>query len=105
MSYAAALNEAAKCDISFVPYENEKGMAETRSLVNSISAGNRVAVFIGPEGGFEDDEIEEARKLGIHAGKAHTQNGNGRNSFSFHACICIGMIFIYDEMYRHSADR
>lgn len=66
MSYAAALNEAAKCDISFVPYENEKGMAETRSLVNSISAGNRVAVFIGPEGGFEDDEIEEARKLGMH---------------------------------------
>ncbi len=66
MSYAAALNEAAKNDISFVPYENEKGMAETRSLVNSISAGNRVAVFIGPEGGFEDDEIEEARKLGMH---------------------------------------
>ena len=66
MSYAAALNEAAKYDISFVPYENEKGMAETRRLVSSISAGNSVAVFIGPEGGFEDDEIEEARKLGMH---------------------------------------
>ena len=41
-------------------------MAETRRLVSSISAGNTVAVFIGPEGGFEDDEIEEARKLGMH---------------------------------------
>ena len=66
MSYALAVREAAGCDICFVPYENENGMAETRRLVSSITPGNRVAVFIGPEGGFEDDEIEAARKLGMH---------------------------------------
>ncbi len=66
MSYALAVREAAGCDICFVPYENENGMAETRRLVSSITPGNRVAVFIGPEGGFEDDEIEVARKLGMH---------------------------------------
>jgi len=66
MSYALAVREAAGCDICFVPYENENGMAETRKLVGSITPGNRVAVFIGPEGGFEDDEIEAARKLGMH---------------------------------------
>ena len=62
MSYALAVREAAGCDICFVPYENENGMAETRRLVSSITPGNRVAVFIGPEG----DEIETARKLGMH---------------------------------------
>ena len=66
MSYALAVREAAGCDICFVPYENENGMAETRRLVSSLTPGNRVAVFIGPEGGFEDDEIEAARKLGMH---------------------------------------
>ena len=66
MSYALAVKEASECDICFVPYENENGMAETRRLVGSIAPGNRVAVFIGPEGGFEDDEIEAARKLGMH---------------------------------------
>ncbi len=66
MSYSAALKEASECDICFVPYENENGMAETRSLVGSIERGSRVAVFIGPEGGFEDDEIEAAKKLGMH---------------------------------------
>ena len=66
MSYADALKEASECDICFVPYENENGMAETRELVASIKPGNRVAVFIGPEGGFEDNEIEAARKLNMH---------------------------------------
>ena len=66
MGFAAALKEAAECDTCFVPYENENGMAQTRRLVETIAAGSRVAVFIGPEGGFEDDEIEEARKLGMH---------------------------------------
>lgn len=66
MSYADALKEASKCDICFIPYENENGMAQTRQLVSTIKPGNRVAVFIGPEGGFENDEIEAAKKLGMH---------------------------------------
>ena len=41
-------------------------MSETRRLVSSLAPGIRVAVFIGPEGGFDDEEIEVARKLGMH---------------------------------------
>ncbi len=66
MSYKDALKEAAECDICFVPYENENGMAETRRLVGTIKPQDSVAVFIGPEGGFEDDEIAAARGLGMH---------------------------------------
>ena len=66
MSFPAAIRDAADCDICFVPYENEAGMAATRQLVGEIGQGSTVAVFIGPEGGFEADEIEAARQLGMH---------------------------------------
>lgn len=66
MNYKDALKQASECDICFVPYENENGMAETRKLVSAIRPQDSVAVFIGPEGGFEDDEIAAAKELGMH---------------------------------------
>lgn len=66
MNYKDALKQASGCDICFVPYENENGMAETRKLVSAIRPQDSVAVFIGPEGGFEDDEIAAAKELGMH---------------------------------------
>ena len=66
MNYKDALKQASECDICFVPYENENGMAETRKLVSAIRPQDSVAVFIGPEGGFEDDEIVAAKELGMH---------------------------------------
>ena len=35
-------------------------MAAATELLSGIRAGQSVAVFIGPEGGFEEEEIEEA---------------------------------------------
>ena len=66
MNYKDALKQASGCDICFVPYENENGMAETRKLVSAIRPQDSVAVFIGPEGGFENDEIAAAKELGMH---------------------------------------
>ena len=66
LPYKQAVAEAAGCDMALVPYENEAGMAATRELVSGIMPGSRVAVFIGPEGGFEEDEIELARSNGMH---------------------------------------
>ena len=40
-------------------------MEQTRRLVDAVKAGQSIAVFIGPEGGFEDSEVEEARKAGF----------------------------------------
>ena len=42
-----------------------KAMAAARELLSGIRAGQSVAVFIGPEGGFEEEEIEEARAGGF----------------------------------------
>lgn len=59
-----ALREAADFEVSMMPYENAEGMAYTRSLMERIRPGQRVAIFIGSEGGFEDSEVEAALQAG-----------------------------------------
>ena len=56
---------AAGMDIRIIPYELAEGMGHTKELIGSIKPGQTVAVFIGPEGGFEDDEIKAALDNGI----------------------------------------
>ena len=64
MTLKEALREANEFEVSIMPYENAEGMAATRSLLDSIRPGQRVAIFIGPEGGFDDTEVEAALALG-----------------------------------------
>ena len=59
-----ALKEAADFEVSMMPYENAEGMAFTKSLLERIRPGQRVAIFIGPEGGFDDSEVEAALSMG-----------------------------------------
>ena len=66
LSYAEAVREASAADVFLVPYENEKGMAETRRIVSQIAPGQKIAMMIGPEGGFDEDEIRQAREAGGH---------------------------------------
>ena len=40
-------------------------MAHTHELFESVKPGDSVAIFIGPEGGFEQAEIEKARNAGF----------------------------------------
>ena len=56
MPFAAALKEAADSDIRLIPYENAEGMERTRRILESVVPGQKIAVFIGPEGGFEETE-------------------------------------------------
>ena len=67
MKYAAALKEAADCDIRLIPYENAEGMERTRKILESVRPGQKIAVFIGPEGGFEETEIRQAEEAGFEA--------------------------------------
>ena len=60
MTYGEAVQMAASMDVKLVPYELAKGMDETRELISSIKPGQSVAIFIGPEGGFDDAEIDKA---------------------------------------------
>ena len=42
-------------------------MSETKRqrILSGIQPGQKVAVFIGPEGGFDEKEVEEAKKAGF----------------------------------------
>jgi len=71
MNYRQALEYAEKMDVKFVPYEMEElldgaaGMAGTRQMIDHLAAGQSVAIFIGPEGGFEENEIQAAIDCGM----------------------------------------
>ena len=60
-----AVGMASAMDVKLIPYELAKGMKHTREMIDSIRPGQSVAIFIGPEGGFEDDEIGDALAAGI----------------------------------------
>lgn len=59
-----ALERAREMDVCLIPYEKAKGMQKTREALDRVAPGKSVAVFIGPEGGFEGAEIERARESG-----------------------------------------
>lgn len=69
MSFKKALEWAKEMDMAVIPYENAdssaEGIAETRRIIESFKGKDRVAVFIGPEGGFEPEEIELAMQYGV----------------------------------------
>lgn len=64
MTLKEALKEAAAFEVSMMPYENAEGMAFTRKLLEQIVPGQRIAIFIGPEGGFDESEVEAALAQG-----------------------------------------
>lgn len=66
MSFKESLEEAKKFDIVLVPYECAEGMAETKALIENIQPGQSIGIFIGPEGGFEEAEIEILLAQGAH---------------------------------------
>lgn len=67
MSFGKALEEAKKLDVLLIPYERAEHMTETRRVMGEIRPGQSVGIFIGPEGGFEESEVEEAVAAGAQA--------------------------------------
>lgn len=73
MTMQEAVAYAKGMEAKAIPYELSRGMEATREWLTfaadtvSSSEGNAVsiAIFIGPEGGFEESEIELAKEAGI----------------------------------------
>lgn len=64
MKFKDALALAKELDVCLVPYELAKGMKETKALIEKIEPGQSIGIFIGPEGGFEEEEIQMAIEAG-----------------------------------------
>ena len=72
MTMSEAVKMATLMNAAAIPYELENGMDGMKAFVDKVKslggdkdAKPEVAVFIGPEGGFADEEIELAGNAGI----------------------------------------
>jgi 16S rRNA (uracil1498-N3)-methyltransferase len=62
MDFNKAIDQAAESSYCIFPYEKEE---KTRICEDDIRSNSYLSVFIGPEGGFDDAEVEYSRKKGI----------------------------------------
>ncbi|MCD8241246.1 MAG: 16S rRNA (uracil(1498)-N(3))-methyltransferase [Lachnospiraceae bacterium] len=65
-SFSETLRRASELDVRLIPYEKEiSSMERTRGILSGIQRGQSVGVFIGPEGGFESEEVRAAMEAGV----------------------------------------
>ncbi|MBE6010337.1 MAG: 16S rRNA (uracil(1498)-N(3))-methyltransferase [Lachnospiraceae bacterium] len=64
-TFEEAKKEASDFDLCIVPYENANGMKQLKETLGSLKKGTDIAVFIGPEGGFSEKEIESVREIAV----------------------------------------
>ncbi|CUX21160.1 16S rRNA (uracil(1498)-N(3))-methyltransferase [Clostridium sp. C105KSO13] len=67
MTFKEALKYAQKMNVVLIPYEKAEGMEQTGEIISSLRPGQDVGVFIGPEGGFEEEEVEKAIQSGANS--------------------------------------
>ena len=63
--FKEAIEFADSLDVKLLPYECADGMSKTKNIINNIKKGQSVAIFIGPEGGFDIEELEIAKEHGF----------------------------------------
>lgn len=71
ITFNEALVKMKEMDLMLVPYENAenfgiKGLVKELENKNMISDINRVGIMVGPEGGFEEDEIIRLKEDGAY---------------------------------------
>lgn len=93
-SYENAMEKAKDMDLFLVPYESKDGMKSTKDALLNMKAGMSVGIIIGPEGGFEENEVAEAEKVGgkvISLGKRILRTETA-------AITALSMCMLYAEM-------
>ena len=65
MSIDNALEIVKDFGVKLIPYENADGIDKTRKILDSMDKTKNIAVFIGPEGGFEEAEVERIKNSGF----------------------------------------
>lgn len=65
MDWKQALDYVKELPVRLIPYELAEDMGRTRDILEGLEPGQDIAVFIGPEGGFEEEEITAAMEAGV----------------------------------------
>ncbi|KMT21645.1 16S rRNA (uracil(1498)-N(3))-methyltransferase [Clostridium cylindrosporum] len=66
VSFKDAIDSLDEFDLAVMPYENQEGVGLKRILTEKGSEAKNIAIFIGPEGGFEEEEVEYAKEKGVY---------------------------------------
>lgn len=64
MNMKEAVSYAKTMEYIILPYENAEGMDYSKTVIKEVKGKQSVAVFIGPEGGFEPAEVEMIKEAG-----------------------------------------
>ena len=67
LTYKNALAYANDIKVKLLPYEMAEGMEKTKELISGIKPGESIAIFIGPEGGFAEEEVTQAMEKGFES--------------------------------------
>ncbi len=94
VSYGEALKKASELDLLLVPYESKKGMEATKEALSLIKKSSSVGILIGPEGGFEESEVEKA----FSAGGKVISLGSRILRTETAAITAVGMCMLHAEM-------
>lgn len=65
VSMEEAFDMAKSLEYNMIPYELQDGIDKSRELVSHACRQSSVGIFIGPEGGFEAKEVEQAVANGM----------------------------------------
>lgn len=66
MSFDEAIEHAGMHDMVLIPYELADNMEKTRDVVRTAVKMKSIGIFIGPEGGYDNEEIDKALKKGFY---------------------------------------
>lgn len=65
ITFGQALKQAEGMEVKLIPYELAEGMARTKEIISNLPKNADIAIFIGPEGGFEEAEVAKAKDSGV----------------------------------------
>ena len=91
--YLKMLEMVDDFDLLIVPYESKNGMQDTKLALSKITKGMKVGLVIGPEGGFEQSEIDmliERKAQIVSLGKRILRTETA-------AILSVGMLMLHAE--------
>ena len=61
LTFKEALADMQNNDLNLCPYENERTISIKEAIKDS--SANTIGIFVGPEGGFEEEEVEKIQEI------------------------------------------
>lgn len=65
VGFSQACAMAGQMDRGLIPYELAEGIEKTKEILRGLAPGMEIGILIGPEGGFDVEEVEAAKAAGI----------------------------------------